>query len=320
MYKPGYPAGFFNLTMNQPFHKTVIIIAGPTAVGKSAAAISMAKHFGTEIISADSRQCYKELNIGVARPSQEQLKEVPHYFIATHSVNEEVNAVVFEKYALEKVNQIHKHLDTVIMVGGTGLYIRAFADGLDDMPAVDPVKRSMINKQYVEKGLSWLQGQVKEKDPIFFEKGEILNPHRLIRALGIFETTGQSILSFQKGEKATRPFNIIKVALELPKENLHQNINYRTEEMIKQGLVDEVQSLEPFQELNALRTVGYTEIFNFLEQKISLAEAAEQIKINTRQYAKRQMTWFRKDDEIKWFSPGDVSGIISSLVNSGLGS
>ncbi len=285
--------------------KSVIIIAGPTAVGKTAAAISLAKHFGTEIISADSRQCYKELNIGVARPSQEQLKEVPHYFIASHSVKEEVNAVVFEKYALEKVKQIHQQHDTAIIVGGTGLYIRAFTEGLDDIPGVAPETRDLINKKFSEKGLSWLQQQVKEKDPLFFEKAEVQNPQRLKRALEVFESTGKSILSFRKGEKASRDFNIIKMALELPKEQLHQNIQYRTEEMIKQRLIEEVQSLEEYKHLNALRTVGYTEIFNFLEQKISLQEAIEQIKINTRQYAKRQMTWFKKDLAYTWFHPTD---------------
>ncbi len=291
--------------------KSVIIIAGPTAVGKTSAAISIAKHFGTEVISADSRQCYKELNIGVARPSQEQLQEVPHYFIASHSVQEEVNAVVFEKYALEKVKQIHQQHDTAIMVGGTGLYIRAFTEGLDDIPAVPKETREMINKQYAEKGLSWLQKQVKEMDPLFFQRGEILNPQRLIRALEVFETTGQSILAFRKGEKVSRDFNIIKIALELPKEQLHQNIHFRTEEMIKQGLIEEVQSLNEYKNLNALRTVGYTEIFNYLEHKISLQEAIEQIKINTRQYAKRQMTWFKKDLMYSWFQPADIHNMIS---------
>ena len=297
--------------MNQPVHKTVIIIAGPTAVGKTAAAISLAKHYATEIISADSRQCYKELNIGVARPSPEQLMEVPHHFIASHSIQEEVNAVVFENYALEKVKQIHQQNDLAVMVGGTGLYIRAFTEGLDDIPPVSPVTRALINKQFSEKGLSWLQQQVKEKDPLFFKQGEVLNPQRLVRALEVFESTGQSILSFRKGEKATRDFRIIKIALELPKEQLHQNIHHRTEEMINQGLVAEVQSLEKYKHLNALRTVGYTEIFNFLDQKISLEEAIGQIKINTRQYAKRQLTWFKKDSAYTWFPPTDLKNIVS---------
>ena len=301
--------------MNQPVHKTVIIIAGPTAVGKTAAAISLAKHYGTEIISADSRQCYKELNIGVARPSPEQLMEVPHHFIASHSIQEEVNAVVFENYALEKVKQIHQQNDLAVMVGGTGFYIRAFTEGLDDIPPVSPGTRALINKQFSEKGLSWLQQQVKEKDPLFFKQGEVLNPQRLIRALEVFESTGQSILSFRKGEKATRDFRIIKIALELPKEQLHQNIYHRTEEMINQGLVGEVQSLEKYKHLNALRTVGYTEIFNFLDQKISLEEAIGQIKINTRQYAKRQLTWFKKDSAYTWFPPTDLENIVSYIDN-----
>ena len=197
------------------------------------------------------------------------------------------------------------------MVGGTGLYIRAFTEGLDDIPAVPKETREWINKQYAEMGLSWLQQQVKEKDPLFFEKGEVLNPQRLIRALEVYETTGQSILAFRKGEKVSRDFNIIKIALELPKEQLHQNIHFRTEEMIKQDLIAEVQSLNEYKNLNALRTVGYTKIFNYLEHKISLQEAIEQIKINTRQYAKRQMTWFKKDLMYSWFQPADIHNMIS---------
>ena len=201
------------------------------------------------------------------------------------------------------------------MVGGTGLYIRAFTEGLDNIPAVTPGTRELINKQFSEKGLTWLQQQVKQKDPLFFEQGEMLNPQRLIRALEVFETTGQSILSFRKGEKATRNFRIIKIALELPKEQLHHNIQHRTEEMIKQGLVKEVQSLNEYKHLNALKTVGYAEIFNFLEQKISLQDAIGQIKINTRQYAKRQMTWFKKDSAYTWFHPTNYNTMVSHVSN-----
>jgi len=297
-------AGFFNQDMAvSKSNKTVIIIAGPTAVGKTAAAISLAKEWGTEIISADSRQCYKELSIGVARPSPEQLKEVPHHFIASHSIHEEMNADVFEKYALEKTSEIHQQHDAVVMVGGTGLYIKAFTDGLDIIPAIDPEIRKNINEKYLKNGIAWLQQQVKENDPLFYASGETQNPQRLIRALEVVQGTGHSILSFRIGEKANRPFDIIKIGLEIPKEDLHQNIYHRTDEMIKNGLVEEVKKLQAFKDLNALKTVGYTEIFKFLDNEISLAEAAEQIKINTRKYAKRQLTWFKKDKEYNWFSP-----------------
>ncbi|HRX93938.1 MAG TPA: tRNA (adenosine(37)-N6)-dimethylallyltransferase MiaA [Chitinophagaceae bacterium] len=290
--------------------KTVIIVAGPTAAGKTAVAIRLAEHFKTEIISADSRQCYKELNIGVARPSEEELKAIPHYFIASHSIQEEITAVGFAEYALQKVSELFKKQDVVVMVGGTGLYIKAFCEGLSPMPDIDPVIRKRIIQQYEEKGLAWLQEQIREKDPAFFEKGEMQNPQRVMRALEMVESTGKSILSFQKGEKVIRDFNIIKIGVELPKEQLHRNIHQRVDKMIEAGLVDEVKGLLPYKELNALQTVGYAEIFEYLEDNISLEKAIEEIKVHTRQYAKRQLTWFRKDEEIKWFAPDNINAMI----------
>lgn len=283
--------------------KTVIVIAGPTAIGKTSVAIQLAKHFNTEIISADSRQCFKELNIGVARPALEELKQVKHHFIASHSINEEVNAATFEKFALEKVNELFKEHDVVVMVGGTGLYIKAFCEGLDEIPEIDLTIREKIIEDYEEKGLDWLQEQVKEKDPKFYEEGEIKNPQRLMRALEVIESTGQSILLFQRKQKQKRDFNIIKIGLELPKEELHKNINARVGKMMNEGLLSEVQNLLPYKKLNALQTVGYSELIKHLDGKISLEMAVELIKQNTRQYAKRQMTWFKKDKEVKWFSP-----------------
>lgn len=294
-------------------NKTVVIVAGPTAVGKTAVAITLAKYFHTSIISADSRQCFKELVIGVARPSIEELQQVPHYFIASHSIQEEVNAVSFEKYALQKVNELFADHDVVIMTGGTGLYIKAFCEGLDEIPPVDPNIRAKITKEYEEKGLSWLQQQVQEKDPAFYAAGEIQNPQRIMRALEVMESTGQSILSFRKKEKADRGFNIIKIGLELPKEELIKNINHRVEVMISTGLVEEVKTLKPYQQLNALQTVGYTEIFDYLDHIASLEAAIERIKINTRQYAKRQMTWFKKDNDIQWFSPVEIQSMIEFI-------
>jgi tRNA dimethylallyltransferase len=291
-------------------NKTVIIVAGPTALGKTAVAIELAKHFKTEIISADSRQCFKELNIGVARPSAKELEQVRHHFIASHSISEDINAAAFEQYAIKKVNELFQQHDTVIMVGGTGLYIKAFCEGLDEIPFIDISIRENIIKTYEEKGLSWLQQQVEEKDPEFYKTGEIQNPQRMMRALEVIESTGQSVLHFRKGKKAERDFNIIKIGLELPKEQLHHNINTRVDKMIVGGLVQEVQSLQPYQQFNALQTVGYSEIFNYLNGKLSLEEAVKNIKTNTRQYAKRQMTWFRKDKEMKWFAPLEVNEMI----------
>ncbi len=297
---------------SQQQHKIVIVIAGPTAVGKTSVAIQVAQHFKTEIISADSRQCFKELNIGVARPSEEELQKVKHHFIASHSIQEEITAVYFEKYALQKVDELFKVHDVVIVVGGTGLYIKAFCEGLDIIPAVDPVIRERIIKEYEAKGIEWLQQKIQEKDSDFFAVGEIQNPQRMMRALEVVESTGQSILSFRKGEKAKRDFNIIKLGLELPKEELHRNIHNRVDAMMEAGQLDEVKQLVQYKSLNALQTVGYAELFEYLEGKASLADAVERIKINTRQYAKRQMTWFKKDAEIKWFHPSQVKEIVAT--------
>ena len=291
-------------------NKTVIIICGPTAVGKTGIAIELAKNFHTEIISADSRQCFRELEIGVARPSIKNLTEVKHHFIASHSIHDEMNASVFENYALGKVEEIFIKQNTAIMVGGTGLYIKAFCEGLDEIPASSSVIRTRIANEYKKNGLGWLQDEVKKKDSSFYETGEIHNPQRMMRALEVVETTGKSILDFHKRKKTKRDFNILKIGLELPKEELQRNIESRVEKMIESGLVEEVRKLLPDKHLNALQTVGYSEIFAFLEGKTVLTHAVDDIKKNTRQYAKRQMTWFRKDNGIQWFFPHEIDKII----------
>jgi len=284
-------------------NKTVIIIAGPTAVGKTALGIEAAQYFNTEIISADSRQCYKELSIGVARPSPEELAAVPHHFIASHSIQEKVTAATFEQYALEKATALFDQHNVVVMVGGTGLYIKAFCEGLDEVPEVPEEVRSQIIQTYQAQGLEWLQREVQVKDPRFFAVGEIQNPHRLMRALEVFNATGKSILDFRTGIKKQRPFDVVKIALDLPREQLHHNINTRVDKMIAQRLVDEVRAVMPFRSHTALQTVGYKEIFSFLDGETSLDEATELIKRNTRQYAKRQLTWFRKDRAYNWIAP-----------------
>lgn len=294
--------------------KTVIIIVGPTAVGKTAVAIAVAKHFQTEIISADSRQCFKELNIGVARPSEKELQQVKHHFIASHSIHEEVNAASFEKYAMEKTYNLFEEHDVVVMVGGTGLYIKAFCEGLDEIPGIQTEIRSTIVTDYNNNGIQWLQEQIKKHDPDYGVQGEIYNPQRIMRALEVKLSTGRSILEFRKHKKSERDFNIIKIGLALPKEELHRNINIRADAMIEAEFLNEVKELAPYKELNALQTVGYSEIFNYLDNKISLPGAIERIKINTRQYAKRQMTWFKKDKEIQWFAPAQLNEMIKFAV------
>lgn len=294
-------------------NKTVIIIVGPTAVGKTSVAIELAQYFNTEIISADSRQCFKELNTGVARPSQKELDRAKHHFIASHSIHDNVSAGVFEQYALEKADDLFQTYNTVIMTGGTGLYIKAFCEGMDEIPATHGEIRRAIISQYEENGLSWLQKKIQQKDPKFYKMGEIQNPHRLMRALEVIEVTGKSILEFRKGKKEKRYFNIMKIGLELPGEELHRNINTRVDKMIENGLVEEARKLQPYKNLNALQTVGYSEIFDYFDGKISLEKAVELIKKNTRQYAKRQMTWFKKDKEIKWFNSSCLQKIKAYL-------
>lgn len=298
--------------------KNLILIVGPTAAGKTAVAIEVARYFHTEIISADSRQCYTEMNIGVVRPSEEELKIIPHHFIASHSVDEDLNAAYFEQYALSVSKKLFEQYDTLVMVGGTGLYIKAFCEGMDVMPEIDAELRKDIRKEYDEKGIEWLQRLVKEEDPEFYSKGEIQNPQRMMRALEVTRQTGRSILSFRTAPKAKRDFNIIKIGLELSKEQLHSRINHRVDVMMEAGLLDEVRSLQPFEKLNALQTVGYRELFDHLHGNTDLDTAVELIKKNTRQYAKRQLTWFRRDKDIRWFDPmhtGNIISYISSLIH-----
>jgi tRNA dimethylallyltransferase len=290
--------------------KTCFVIVGPTAVGKTSLAIRVAQHFGTEIISSDSRQCFREMSIGVAKPSEEELSLVKHHFINSHSIQEEVNAVVFEQYALEAVNAVFSRHDVAVMVGGTGLYVKAFCEGMDDMPPISSEVRKQINEQYGQQGLSWLQQEVAEKDPLYYDTGEIQNPQRLMRALEVKLATGQSIRQYQQGKKALRNFRIVKVGLELPKEVLNDNINQRVAIMMEQGLLEEVKGLQPWRHLNALQTVGYTELFTYLDGNSSLEAGVEFIQRNTRQYAKRQMTWFRKSTDVQWFSPKNDAAII----------
>ncbi len=280
--------------------KQVIIVLGPTASGKTGLAIELAKHFNTEIISADSRQCFKELKIGVARPSEKELTAVPHHFIASHSITEELNAADFEKFALEKISSLFENKDTVIMVGGTGLYIRAFCEGLDEIPNADPAIRGAIIKNYEDRGISWLEEELRKKDPVFAEKGEMMNPQRMMRALEVVEATGHSIFHFQRAEKTKRPFKMTSIGIDLPKPVLNARIDLRVDQMMQQGLLNEVRSLLPFKHHNALRTVGYTELFDHLEGLTDLPEAIKLIKTHTRQYAKRQMTWFRRDPTVHW--------------------
>lgn len=274
--------------------KKCLIVCGPTAVGKTDYAIDLALKHSTSIISADSRQCYRELNIGVAKPSPGQLAIVHHYFINTHSIREEVNVKIFETYALHVAKSILAKNETVVMVGGTGLYIKAFAEGIDEIPAVDKSIREKISASYSQGGIEWLTGEIKLRDPKFYSEGEMQNPQRMLRALEVIIGTGKSILDFQSKQEVKRDFDIDYILLELPREKLYNRINERVDRMMAEGLLEEAKSMYPYRQLNALQTVGYKELFAYFDGESTLDFAVDEIKKNTRRYAKRQMTWFKK--------------------------
>jgi tRNA dimethylallyltransferase len=295
-------------------HNEIILIAGPTAVGKTAAATRLARQLGTTdpvtgilsplpVLSADSRQCYRELQIGVAKPSSAELAEVPHYFINTHSIHDHVNAAVFERYALDTLDMLFQSHRRVIVVGGTGLYLKALMYGLDEMPEIPPQVRQRIEDLYQEQGLESLRAAVQSEDPLFARDADLDNPQRMIRALEVIRATGRSIRDFQHAKPAKRAFRIQAFVLDLPREELYHRINARVDEMMAQGLLDEVCGLLPYKHLNALQTVGYRELFDYLEGKTSLMETVETIKKNSRHYAKRQLTWFRSDPVWQWVHP-----------------
>ena len=292
--------------------KTCLVIVGPTASGKTAAAIDVAQYFNTEIISADSRQCFRELNIGVAKPTAAELSSVKHHFINSHSITDNVSAADFESFALAAADKIFEKNNVAVICGGTGLYIKAFTEGLDAIPQTDHKIKEGITDDYKREGLGWLQNKIKETDPLFWEKGEINNPHRLLRALEVFMTTGVSIIAQQKKIKKVRPFNIIKVGIDINREVLYDRINSRVNDMQEQGLENEAKLLIPFKQLNALQTVGYRELFDFFEGKTTREKAFELIKQNSRNYAKRQLTWFKKDEEIIWLQ---LAAILPYLQN-----
>ena len=289
--------------------KKIILIVGPTAIGKTAISIELANTLNTEIISCDSRQFYKELKIGSAPPNSKELESAIHHFIHHLSVNDDYNAGEFEINAIAKIKNIHKTKDTVIVVGGSGLYVDSICKGLDKMPKIPNQIRFKLNSILKEKGIAWLQQEVKKVDPNFYLNCDQKNPQRLLRALEIFLATGKTFSSYKSAKTKERPFEIIKIGLITEREILYQRINTRVDKMLEKGLLEEVESLIPFQHRNALQTVGYKEIFAFYNNDCTLEKAVENIKQNTRRFAKRQLTWFRKDKNIKWFNPNQISEI-----------
>lgn len=272
---------------------TLIVIGGPTASGKTALAIEKALEYKTEIISFDSRQFYKEMSIGTAKPTDRELSQVKHHFIDNISIEEEWNAGIYERKAIEKLNELFLKNEYVVAVGGSGLYLNALLYGFDELPDKDENLRKELQEELEEKGIESLQGKIKILDPVYFEKGEIKNPHRLMRAIEVSTITGKPYSSLKKSGTIERNFDYKIYGIHHERDVLYQRINLRVDQMIKDGLVDEVKSLLPYRNHNALQTVGYKEIFEYLDGKSTLEEAIEKVKQNTRRYAKRQITWFK---------------------------
>ncbi|RAV57515.1 tRNA (adenosine(37)-N6)-dimethylallyltransferase MiaA [Mucilaginibacter rubeus] len=284
--------------------KTLIVVAGPTAVGKTVAAIKLAQQFDTVVVSADSRQFFREMSIGTAKPDESELAAAKHYFINSHSISESFSVGDFEKQGLALLDELFKVHDKVILAGGSGLYIKAICEGFDNLPVADISVREKLNQQLEREGITTLQKQLQQVDPDYYTQVDLNNPQRIIRALEVFETSGKPFSSYRNATVNKRPFNIIKLALDMPREKLYERINLRVDLMVKQGLIQEVKSLLPYRELNALNTVGYSELFDYFDGKTSLDEALLLIKQNTRRFAKRQLTWFRKDKDFVWFDAG----------------
>lgn len=281
----------------------LILVVGPTAVGKTDLCLNLANNFKTEIVSCDSRQFYREMNLGTAKPDSDDLKQVPHHFINSLSIEDEYDVRKFEREALALLDELFQKHQVVIMTGGSGLFADAIVNGLDEMPEVAPEIRAAIIKEFEEKGLVFLQDEIAKNDPEYFGIVDQKNPQRLMRALEIWRGTGRKFSSFRVKTKKERPFKVIKIGLERDREELYSRIDLRMDQMIAAGLFDEADALFSKRNLNALQTVGYTEIFGYLEGKYDKEETIRLLKRNSRRYAKRQMTWFKKDDSIRWFSP-----------------
>ncbi|MDO9137596.1 MAG: tRNA (adenosine(37)-N6)-dimethylallyltransferase MiaA [Lutibacter sp.] len=297
----------------------LITVIGATAIGKTALSIQLAKHFNTDIISCDSRQFFKEMNIGTAVPSAEELAAVTHHFIQNKSILDHYSVGQFEKDALKKLDELFLKNNIVVMVGGSGLYTNAVLEGFDDFPEIAPEIRLKLNKQIENGELEILQNQLKELDPESYNDIEIENPHRLIRALEICIGTGKPYSSFKNKNKTKRNFIPIKIGLTADREIMYHRINQRVDIMLQEGLLDEAKKLYPHKELNALQTVGYRELFDYFDGKYSLEFAIEEIKKNTRRFAKRQVTWNKKDENIHWFdfetSPSEIIKKIETILH-----
>lgn len=300
-----------------PAKKYLIVLAGPTAVGKTDISIRLAKELGTEILSADSRQFYREMSIGTAKPSAEEMQGVRHHFVNSHSITESYSAGAFEQDALQCLEQLFQRHDTAIVVGGSGLYLKILCDGMDPIPNTRPGIREELVTRLEREGLPALQAQLQQLDPDYYATVDLQNPQRVIRALEVCLSTGQPYTSFRRNTTVKRPFQVIKIVLERDRTDLYDRINRRMDRMLAQGLVAEARSLLPFRHHNALQTVGYTEVFGFLDGQYAEAEMVRLLKQNSRRYAKRQLTWFRREEGYTWLPAADIEGLLC-CVREGL--
>ncbi len=299
---------------------TLIVVVGPTGVGKSKVSILLAQQFNTEIISADSRQFFRELCIGTAVPSVDELNTVPHHFIQSKSIHDYYNVSEFEVEALARINQLFIEKTELVLTGGSMLYVDTICKGIDDIPTVTPEIREEVVNWYKEHGLEALQNRLLELDPEYYDTVDLKNPKRLLHAVEIVQMTGKTFSSFRKNTIKTRPFRILKLGINQDRQKLYDRINQRVDEMMNLGLLDEVRLVYAFRNLNSLNTVGYKELFEYIDGNCTLEEAVDLIKRNSRRYARKQLTWFRRDHEIHWFEPEQIEAMIEFIqteLNSG---
>ncbi|MBE6323373.1 MAG: tRNA (adenosine(37)-N6)-dimethylallyltransferase MiaA [Bacteroidales bacterium] len=300
--------------------KTLVVLTGPTGVGKTELSLSVAERLGSPIVNADSRQIYRELPIGTAAPTAAEQARVPHLFVGTHTLTDRYNAGKYEREALAALEELFRTRDHVLMVGGAMLYIDAVCKGLDEMPHVSAELREQVQQQYAANGLEWLQAQVKEADPQYFGEADIQNPQRLLHALEICLAGGRPYSSFRLGSRKERPFRVVKIGLTRPREELYTRINARVDNMLAQGLLEEVRAVESLRHLNALNTVGYKEMFRYLDGEWTLEAAADMVRQNSRHYAKRQLTWFNADPEMRWVNltdtPEDLTNVMQIIQDN----
>ena len=293
--------------------KTLMVIVGPTGVGKTDVGVAVAEHLGAPVVSADSRQIYRDLPIGTAHPDAEQLRRVKHYFIATHALTDDFNCGAYETAALRLLERLFAEHDTVVAVGGSGLYVRALCEGMDDMPQCDPALRGRLAARLRDEGLDAMAAELRRLDPEICNTMDMRNPARVLRALEVCAATGRPCSELRTGRRRERPFRIVKVGLDMERAELYGRIDRRVDAMMERGLEAEARAVYRLRGLNSLQTVGYREMFDYFDGLITRDEAVELIKRNSRRYAKRQLTWFRRDDEVVWFSPSDVGAIIDYI-------